>query len=167
MNESKQEITLANPRIHWGVFMPAIMAFIFMAFIGTVFTIFIRSMGHAFNSASQPVSWFPLLMMLVMLSIPVVCMTLQAWLIYSKSEIILTSRRLKYNSGIFFARRSGELPLEHIEMIFISEAGLGRILGWGTVHGTTLGGNRFLFTHIASPREFHAALQAAVKNAKP
>jgi len=56
---------------------------------------------------------------------------------------------------------TGELPLENVEAIYLSEPLFGRLLGYGTVLVTSLGGH-----YIASPQAFHAMLQKAVGGAK-
>jgi hypothetical protein len=77
----------------------------------------------------------------------------------------LTDRRLVFRTG-FLSRRSGELPLENIESIYISEPFLGRLCGYGTVTVTTVGGAHFRLWFIGSPQSFHARLQKAVLDAK-
>ena len=84
---------------------------------------------------------------------------------YLKSEVTLTDRRLVFRTG-FLSRRAGELPLENVESIYISEPLLGRICGYGTVMVTTIGGAHFPLWFIGSPQNFHATLQKAVLNAK-
>ncbi|HEV2695004.1 MAG TPA: PH domain-containing protein [Verrucomicrobiae bacterium] len=160
------EITLAKVRLHWGIFIPAIMSLVAMLFVGIMLAFLFHAIGSVFNQSNQPTSWLPQLMFFVILAIPVAFLFLQAWLIYSKADITLTNRRLVFNNGLFYARMSGELPLENIETIFIFESVLGRIFGWGSVTVTSIGGGRFPLRHISSPREFHAVLQQAVADAK-
>jgi hypothetical protein len=162
----KSETTLAKVRLHWGVFIPVILVTMVMSFAGFMLTIFLHFVGQAFNPSNQPLPWLPLLMMLMMLATPAVFLFVQAWLFYSKSEVTLTDRRLIFSMGIFYARMSGELPLENIETIFIFESVLGRIFGWGTVQVTSIGGRTFPLRYISSPHVFHAALQKAVADAK-
>jgi hypothetical protein len=59
-------------------------------------------------------------------------LVLGTWFSYWKSEITLMDRRLVFHTG-FLSRRSGELPLENVESIYISEPLLGRVCGYGTV----------------------------------
>ena len=177
--DTRQEITLSTVRVHWGVFMPAILVLLIMTVIGAVNALVFHFIGHAFNTLSQslgqpldassPTSHFPVLllwMMIFMLAVPVIFLFLAAWLYYTKSEVTLTNRRLIFRMGIFYARMSGELPLENIETIFIFESVLGRLFGWGTVNVTTVGGSHFPMRYIGSPQHFHEDLQQAVTDAK-
>ena len=87
------------------------------------------------------------------------------WFTYLKSEVTLTDRRLVFRTG-FLSRRSGELSLENVESIYISEPLLGRLCGYGTVLVTTIGGATHSLAFIASPQSFYSTLQAVVLNAK-
>jgi uncharacterized membrane protein YdbT with pleckstrin-like domain len=84
---------------------------------------------------------------------------------YLNCEITLTNKRLIYRTG-FLVRAAGELPLENVEAMFILEPLLGRLLGYGTVAVSTLGGLQFPLRFIGKPHVFHAALQRAVADAK-
>jgi uncharacterized membrane protein YdbT with pleckstrin-like domain len=84
---------------------------------------------------------------------------------YLNSQIMLTNKRLIYRTG-FLARAAGELPLENVEAMFISEPLLGRLLSYGTVAVSTLGGLQFPLRFIGKPQVFHAVLQGAVADAK-
>ncbi|HZM02008.1 MAG TPA: PH domain-containing protein [Candidatus Saccharimonadales bacterium] len=87
------------------------------------------------------------------------------WFTYLKSEVTLTDRRLVFRTG-FLSRRSGELPLENVESIYISEPLLGRLCGYGSVLVTTIGGATHRLAFIASPKSFYSTLQSVVLNAK-
>jgi uncharacterized membrane protein YdbT with pleckstrin-like domain len=84
---------------------------------------------------------------------------------YLSCQITLTNKRLVYRTG-FLARAAGELPLENVEATFILEPLLGRLLGYGTVAVSTLGGLQLPLRFIGNPQVFHAALQRAVADAK-
>ena len=56
--------------------------------------------------------------------------------------------------------------MENVEAIFILEPLLGRLLGYGTVAVSSLGGLRLPLGYLSKPHSFHAALQKAVANAK-
>jgi hypothetical protein len=84
---------------------------------------------------------------------------------YLNCQIILTNKRLIYRTG-FLVRAAGELPLENVDAIFILEPLLGRLLGYGTVTVSSLGGLRLPFQYLGKPHLFHAALQRAVAQAK-
>jgi uncharacterized membrane protein YdbT with pleckstrin-like domain len=95
----------------------------------------------------------------------VVGLLLGAWFTYLKSEVTLTDRRLVFRTG-YLSRRSGEVPLENVESIYIFEPLIGRMCGYGTVTVTTVGAARFVLWFIGTPQEFHSMLQKAVLNAK-
>jgi uncharacterized membrane protein YdbT with pleckstrin-like domain len=169
--ETQQETTLAKVRLHWGVFVPvllcvvglilAILPFFFIAHM-------LFGMLGQIGGSSNNVSAIPRVMWLLTLSpclLVVAALFLITWFAYSKSEVTLTNRRLVFRTG-FLSRRSGEVPLENVESIFISEPLLGRICGYGTVTVTTLGGAHFPLAFIGSPQSVHSTLQMAVLNAK-
>jgi hypothetical protein len=56
--------------------------------------------------------------------------------------------------------------LENVEGLFIIEPLLGRLLGYGTVAVSTLGGLRLPLQYLSKPHVFHAVLQKAVASAK-
>jgi hypothetical protein len=95
----------------------------------------------------------------------VLALLLGTWFSFSKSEVTLTNRRLVFRTG-FLSRRSGELPLENVESIYISEPLLGRLCGYGSVTVTSVGGAAFPLWFIGCPQSFHSTLQKAVLNAR-
>jgi uncharacterized membrane protein YdbT with pleckstrin-like domain len=166
--ELKQETTLAKVRLHWGIFIPVLL-FAFLPIIASLPVIFlVHGLLHAMRPLGMPPNptlnliW---LSALVPYIVAVLGLLLVAWLTRSKSEVTLTNRRLLYRTG-FLSRRSGELPLENVESIFISEPLLGRLCGFGTVTVTTVGGATYPLSYIGSPQSFHSMLQKAVANAK-
>jgi uncharacterized membrane protein YdbT with pleckstrin-like domain len=97
--------------------------------------------------------------------LPALLLFLLVLVAYLNSQIMLTNKRLIYRTG-FLARAAGELPLENVEAMFISEPLVGRLLGYGTVAVSTLGGLQFPLRFIGKPQVFHAVLQGAVADAK-
>jgi uncharacterized membrane protein YdbT with pleckstrin-like domain len=128
-----------------------------------------RMMGNILGQLNQPgaTASFSLLLLLplAVLLLPPLLILLVASVAYLKSEITLTNKRLIYRTG-FLVRAAGELPLENVEALFILEPLLGRLLGYGTVAVTALGGLQFPLRFIGKPQVFHAALQRAVADAK-
>ena len=173
----EQEITLAKVRLHWGIFIPALLLGFapMLLWLAIMFPIifFIHGMFYAIGQNGMPMnqtSGLPGLQLIWLIPVTVVCMILfgvllATWLAYSKSEVILTNRRLLFRTGIL-SRRSGELPLENVESIYISEPLIGRMFGYGTVMVTSVGGARFPLSFIGSPQGFHSMLQKAVADAK-
>lgn len=173
MTEPKEETILAKVRIHWGIFVPVVL----LAFCVIVVSLlpFIL-VAHLMNTLSQMATQFgqnpvvpglsPIfLWALVPDFVLVAGLVLGAWFTYLKSEVTLTDRRLVFRTG-FLSRRSGEVPLENVESIYISEPLIGRMCGYGTVMVTTVGAARFALWFIGTPQQFHSMLQKAVLNAK-
>jgi uncharacterized membrane protein YdbT with pleckstrin-like domain len=169
MMESQQETVLAKVRLHWGIFVPVLV--VAFALITATLILFetinslIRIPMQAIQPAVAPGSQLIWLMFVLPDLVIVPTLLLATWFAFLKSEVTLTNRRLMYRTG-FWSRRSGELPLENVESIFISEPLFGRICGYGTVTVTTIGGSRFPFAFIGSPQGFHSIVQRAVENRK-
>jgi hypothetical protein len=173
MMNLEQEATVAKVRLHWGIFIPAILLALLpiLPCLGFIFLAHgllnaLSQMGMRFNQTpgipSLYLVWlFPAVVGFVIL----LGALLGAWFAYSKSEVTLTNRLLVFRTG-FLSRRSGELPLENVESIYISEPLIGRLCGYGTVTVTSVGGARFPLSFIGSPQSFHSMLQKAVVNAK-
>jgi hypothetical protein len=168
MTNFHRETTLAQVKLHWGIFVPVvlfvtapILVFLPYLFIFHRLIDLLRPIGLPVNPSFDLI-W---LIGLVPYCFVVAGLFLLTWFSYSKSEITLTDRRLVFRTG-FLSKSSGDLPLENIESIFVSESLLGRLCGYGNLTITTLGGNRFLLWYIGSPQGFHSTLQSAVSNAK-
>ncbi len=163
------EDILKEERIHPGIF--ALPALVLVAFgIITLpiipFLNMTRNMAAQF-SPQQPQPAFNLIWLIVLLPGLLIsrAVFVAVLVAYLKCQITLTTRRLIYTTG-FLARYSGELPLENIDAIFLSEPLLGRLIGYGTVTVCTLGGTRFKLDFLSKAHLFHAALQRAVSQAK-
>jgi len=168
MNDTREEITLAKVRPHWGIFIPAFLVLFLLALPVLPFMVFLKlaqSMTAPFNPQSAPsyawIIWFALIPDALIFSVAF----LVTWIAYVKSETSLTNKRLTFRAGLL-SRMSGDLPLENIESIFIIEPPIGRLCGYGTVAVTSVGGRTFPLRYIGSPQTFHAALQSAVAKAK-
>jgi hypothetical protein len=127
----------------------------------------LNALGHIGFNQNSGIPSFNLIFLipLVPYLLAVGCLLLGTWVSYAKSEIMLTNRRLVFRTG-FLSRRSGELPLENVESIYISEPLIGRMCGYGTVTVTSVGGAHFPLSFIGFPQSFHSMLQKAVVNAK-
>jgi len=163
------EEVLKEQRIHLGIFvLPALVLIAFGMFTLPIipFLSMTRSLAAQF-SPNQPQPANTLLWMIVLL--PVLLITgavfVAVLVAYLKCHVTLTDKRLIYTTG-FLARHSGELPLQNIDTIFMSEPLLGRLLGYGTVTVCTLGGTRFKLDFLSNPHPFHAALQRALSQVK-
>ncbi len=173
MMERQEETTLARVRLHWAIFVPlALIALLpILASLPVIFLVHrllstLEQSGMRFNQPpGNPSLGLIWLLPLVPYLVVVLGLLLGTWLSYSKSEVTLTNRRLLFRTG-FLSRRSGELPLENVESIYIHEPLMGRVFGYGTVMVSTVGGANFPMWFIGSPQGFHATLQTAVLSAK-
>jgi uncharacterized membrane protein YdbT with pleckstrin-like domain len=167
MITTRKETTLARERLHWGVFIPALLAVFFLT-VGAIPILFFlnltANMTSQLNHQEVHTGWIWLIAFMPDLAIGGTVL-LVTWLAYSHSEITLTSQRLIFRTG-FLSRMAGELPLQNVETIFIFEPLLGRLFGFGTILITSVGGASFPLRFIGSPQIFHATLQKAVADAK-
>ena len=163
------EEILRRERFHAGIFaLPVVLLVAFL--IPTIpLLLFLNTMGNMIGQFNPqgPRSPFPMLwlVLVAMDLLPALLYFIVILLAYQNSEITLTNKRLIYRTG-FVARAAGELPLENVEAIFILEPLLGRLLGYGTVTVSSIGGLRLPLQYLAKPQVFQAALQRAVAHAK-
>ncbi|MGA2175359.1 MAG: PH domain-containing protein [Verrucomicrobiota bacterium] len=168
MMELEQETTLAKVRLHWIIFIPVLLVALGPILASLPIIFMLHGLVNALGQMGMPANprlnliW---LLILVPYFLIVLGLLLATWFTYWKSEFMLTNRRLAFRTG-FLSRRSGELPLENVESIYISEPLLGRMCGYGSVTVTTVGGADFPLLFIGSPQSFHSTLQKAVLNAK-
>lgn len=169
VNEPPSEQTLKRERIHPGIFGLPVLIFLLLLIPTVPLVFFLHMTGNMLRQLAPQQSgpglsllWVPLVLLDVF---PALAFFVAIWLAYLNSEVTLTNRRLLYRTGIF-SRASGEIPLENVEAIFLLEPLLGRLLGYGTVTVSTVGGLRFPIHYLGKPHLFHAALQNAVKAAK-
>ena len=163
------EEILRQERLHPGIF--ALPALLFVAFLLPTIPLLIlfNTMGKIIGQFSPqgqqstfPILWF---FLIAMAFLPALLLFLVVLTAYMNCQITLTNKRLIYRTG-FVARVAGELPLENVEAIFILEPLLGRLLGYGTVTVSSIGGLRLPLQYLAKPQVFHAALQRAVAQVK-
>jgi uncharacterized membrane protein YdbT with pleckstrin-like domain len=163
------EQTLIRKRIHRGIFaFPAIFAGLMLLVDLPVF-LFLRSVFHMFDQFQQPDSSITIHLLWLLLGavslLPALVVFALVLLAHLNSEIVLTTKRLVYRTGLL-SRASGELPLENVDAIFIVEPLLGRIFGYGTIAVTSVGGTQFPLRYIGEPQVFHATLQRWVNESK-
>ena len=168
MNDTSNETVLAQRRLHWGIFILPLLA-IFALFLATLpviitFHFMTNTVSQFTPQTSRPIGGFFVLIFVlpqILVCLPLLLIT---WVAYLKSNITLTDRRLIFRTGLL-ARVTGELPLENVDAIYLTEPFLGRFLGYGTVLVTSLGGLHFPLQYLASQQAFHATLQWAVGSA--
>lgn len=167
---TEAETTLARERLHWGIFILPLLILLFAAIPEIILINIFKKLFATIepiggNTQPQRPFFWLYAMMIFVGAMPGVLALLGAWLSYTKSELLLTSKRLMFRTG-FLNKISGELPLENVESIYIAEPLFGRMFGYGTVAVTSVGGAIFPLRYIGSPQQFHSKLQQAVATAK-
>jgi len=168
MRESRQELTLAQERLHWGIFIPAAIVTVALLIMTLPVLFFLKltaNLAGQFSPQAHSQSFWVVWLVLIPDVVIAALLFLVTWLAYLKSEVTLTNRRLIFRTG-FVSRLSGELPLENLETIIVMEPLLGRLFGYGTVLVSGLGGTRFPLRFLPFPKRFYALLQKAVTDAK-
>lgn len=169
MNLQSDERILRQARIHPGIFGLPVLLLVVLMLPTIPLLFFFNMMGNMMSQFSPQGAGFHLLILWLLIIgmdlFPALFVFLLVLVAYLNCEVTLTNKRLVYRTG-FLARAAGELALENVEAMFILEPLLGRLLGYGTVAVSTIGGLQFPLRFIGKPHVFHAALQRAVADAK-
>lgn len=80
----------------------------------------------------------------------------------SATEMAVTTRRVVVKTGLA-ARKSIEMLLNKVESIEVSETGMGRVMGYGTIVVIGTGGTSEPFHKIAHPLEFRNQVQQQIE----
>ncbi len=86
---------------------------------------------------------------------------LPPWIRSSSSEFAITNKRVLIKVGLI-RRHSLELLLQKIEGIGVDQGIIGRILGYGTITVSGVGGTKEAFQRISNPLEFRRQVQASL-----
>jgi len=86
---------------------------------------------------------------------------LPPWIKASSSEFAITNKRVLIKIGLI-RRHSLELLLQKVEGIGVDQGVLGRILGYGTITVSGVGGTKETFQMISNPLEFRRQVQASL-----
>jgi uncharacterized membrane protein YdbT with pleckstrin-like domain len=84
---------------------------------------------------------------------------LPPWIKSISSEFAITNKRVLIKVGLV-RRHSLELLLQKIEGIGVDQSIIGRILGFGTITVSGVGGTKEAFRMISNPLEFRRQVQA-------
>lgn len=82
----------------------------------------------------------------------------QMMVIKVTTEIAVTTERLIYKKGLI-ARHVGELAIDRVEGVSVSQGILGRIFGYGSVSVRGMGVGEIIFPPIEAPISFRNAIQ--------
>ncbi len=85
------------------------------------------------------------------------------WVRSSSSEFAITNKRVLVKVGLI-RRHSLELLLQKVEGIGVDQSVLGRILGYGTITVSGVGGTKESFRMISDPLEFRRQVQASLSS---
>jgi len=83
------------------------------------------------------------------------------WIRSTSSEFAITNKRVLIKVGLI-RRHSLELLLQKVEGIGVDQGVLGRILGYGTITVSGVGGTKEAFPMISNPLEFRRQVQASL-----
>jgi uncharacterized membrane protein YdbT with pleckstrin-like domain len=83
------------------------------------------------------------------------------WIKSKSSEFAITNKRVLIKVGLI-RRHSLELLLQKVEGIGVDQGILGRILGYGTITVSGVGGTKEAFKMISRPLEFRRQVQASL-----
>ena len=83
------------------------------------------------------------------------------WIKANSSEFAITNKRVLIKVGLI-RRHSLELLLQKVEGIGVDQGILGRILGYGTITVSGVGGTKEAFKMISKPLEFRRQVQASL-----
>ena len=86
---------------------------------------------------------------------------LPPWIRSISSEFAITNKRVLIKLGLI-RRHSLELLLQRVEGIGVDQGILGRILGYGTITVSGVGGTKEAFRMISNPLEFRRQVQASL-----
>jgi membrane protein YdbS with pleckstrin-like domain len=81
------------------------------------------------------------------------------WIRSASSEFVITNKRVLIKVGLI-RRHSLELLLSKVEGIGVDQGVLGRVLGYGTITVSGVGGTKEAFPMISDPLEFRRQVQA-------
>jgi hypothetical protein len=82
------------------------------------------------------------------------------------TEMAVTNRRVVIKTGLA-SRRTIEMLLNKVETIEVSEPGMGRMLGYGSIVMIGTGGTSEPFHQMAHPLEFRSRVQQEIENLRP
>jgi uncharacterized membrane protein YdbT with pleckstrin-like domain len=83
---------------------------------------------------------------------------LPPWIKSISSEFAITNKRILIKVGLI-RRHSLELLLQKVEGIGVDQGFLGRILGYGTITVSGVGGTKETFRMVSNPLEFRRQVQ--------
>ena len=136
-----------------GRMLPSVFAFTIT--LGVAPLLFLQVIyGHLLYTSSilMAVPWLGIIGLVLMLP---------PWIKSSSSEFAITNKRVLIKVGLI-RRHSLELLLQKVEGIGVDQGFLGRVLGYGTITVSGVGGTKEAFRMISNPLEFRRQVQASL-----
>lgn len=146
------EMVIAKARLHWLVFLPALL------WIGVSVGVIIA--GSFFDSAA--IAWSVAVVGVALLFFAMV-KGIGAGLRYWTSEFAVTTKRLVVKVGLI-RRNTLELLLSKVEAVGVNQTIIGRLLNYGTLVITGTGGSMNAYDGIGSPLAFRKKVQQEIEN---
>ncbi|MCX7679812.1 MAG: PH domain-containing protein [Spirochaetes bacterium] len=135
------EQVIYRAKLHWVLFVPGALVFI---------------LGLLLLAVSGTVGGIVIALAVIDLII--------AYLNYTKSEMVVTNKRVMIKVGII-RRHSLETLLKKVESIKVDQPIIGRMLGYGTIVVSGTGGTPEPFHRIANPLEFRKQVNEQIEKA--
>lgn len=88
-----------------------------------------------------------------------------AYIVYTNDEMVITTHRVVLKTG-FFSRDIFEMQIQKVETVLVDQSFMGRFFNYGTIACRGTGGTISKRIEIASPLNFRAAFQNAVKESQ-
>ena len=139
-----QETVVYRTRLHWIVYVPA-MLWVILALL-------------AFAGSAKLQQWDTGKYVGAVLLLVGVLLAFIRWIQVASSEFAVTTKRVVIKVGLI-RRHSVELLLRQVEGIGVEQGIMGRIFGYGSITVAGTGGTKEFFRQIAQPLEFRRQVQ--------
>jgi uncharacterized membrane protein YdbT with pleckstrin-like domain len=136
-------------RLHWIVYVPAILAFI----VGIIIV------ALEYNFTNGDIRYYLIIVTMVSFGIGAGIIFLQAWFVRWITEFAVTDRRVIYRRG-FISRHTVEMNMDKIESVDVDQSLLGRLLNYDTIHVLGTGQGIESLRLIAAPLVLRNAITA-------
>ena len=142
------ETILYQTRLHWIVFLPAII----VAVGGVAAIVFSGRAGEATLVKLVATAGYALIIFAALMAV-------STWIQFITTEMAITNRRVVAKIG-FIWRRTIEMERQKVESVSVDQSILGRMLDYGTIIVRGTGSTLEPMVHIDSPLEFRNKLLA-------
>jgi uncharacterized membrane protein YdbT with pleckstrin-like domain len=88
---------------------------------------------------------------------------IQQWIVYAKSDYVVTNKRVIMREGLF-DRRTSDLRLSTISSVSIEQGVLAQMLNYGNITINGFGGQKDYFMQVNAPIEFQKNAHVEIDN---